>query len=267
MVGLLAIQTSSAVSDGVDAGRRAVDGAVAATAELTAGPRGGFALPFGSSAEDRAEIERLRAEVRRLERFEHVAQAMALRMAEYERILDVMGEPEGGEVTARVVAEMDGPFSASRLANAGFAQGVADGFAAVNEKGLVGRVVRTGEHTSRILLVTDYNSRIPVMGAISQDRALLVGDRGEGARLREAETPDRIVEGEMWVTSGDDGQAPGVRVGRARRDGADWRIDLAMHEAPLDYVRLVPPPAFPAPEDETPAAGDAVAAAAGSPAP
>src|SRR5690606_5112708 len=109
--------------------------------------------------------------------------------------------------------------------------------------------IRVGEYTSRILLVTDFSSRIPVMGSQSGDRALLVGNGGAGAVLEEPETPDRIVEGEMWVTSGDDGQMPlGVRVGVARRTPEGWRIDLTMHEGAVDFLRLIPPPAFAAPE-------------------
>ncbi|HPI48724.1 MAG TPA: hypothetical protein PLH23_10680, partial [Hyphomonadaceae bacterium] len=47
----------------------------------------------------------------------------------------------------------------------------------------------------------------------------------------------------------DDGKLPlGVRVGTARKDGANWRIDLAMESAPVDFVRLVPPPDFASPE-------------------
>ena len=53
----------------------------------------------------------------------------------------------------------------------------------------------------------------------------------------------------MWVTSGDDGQMPlGVRVGRARKEGDEWRVDLTMHDGPVDFVRLAPPPDFAAPE-------------------
>jgi hypothetical protein len=53
----------------------------------------------------------------------------------------------------------------------------------------------------------------------------------------------------MWVTSGDDGQMPlGVNVGRARLEKGEWRIDLTMNDAPVDYVRLVPPPDFAKPE-------------------
>jgi rod shape-determining protein MreC len=175
---------------------------------------------------------------------------MALRMQRYEELLDLIGETQGQAVTARVVAEENGPFAASKIANAGSSNGVREGFAAVNEYGLVGRVVRVGEYTSRILLLTDFASRIPVMGVKSGDRALLVGDNGASARLLEPETPDQIIPGEVWVTSGDDGKMPlGVRVGTARKVGDDWVIDLSMNAGPVDFVRLVPPPDFATPED------------------
>ena len=46
---------------------------------------------------------------------------------------------------------------------------------AVNENGLVGRVVSVGQHSSRVLMLDDYNSRIPVMGESSRVRAVLAG--------------------------------------------------------------------------------------------
>ena len=70
-----------------------------------------------------------------------------------------------------------------------------------------------------------------------------------GARLVEPETPDQIIPGEVWVTSGDDGKMPlGVRVGTARKVGEEWRLDLALDAGPIDFVRLVPPPDFASPD-------------------
>ena len=248
MVGVLAIQTSSAVRGGIDASRESMDGVAANLASFSSGVTG-WSFGFGRNAEDEAKIAELEARVRDLQRWKDLAETMALRMERYEKLLDLVGETQGQAVTARVVAEENGPFAATRIANAGAANGVRDGFAVVNENGLVGRVIRVGEYTSRILLLTDFSSRIPVMGTLSGDRALLVGDSGSGAQLLEPETPDKIVPGEIWVTSGDDGKLPlGVRVGTARKDGATWRIDLAMESAPVDFVRMVPPPDFASPE-------------------
>lgn len=248
MVGVLAIQTSSTVRSGIDISRRSMDGATADLASFSSGI-GAWSIGFGRSKEDAAHIAELEAKVRDLYRWEDLANTMTLRMQRYEKLLGLVGETQGESVMARVVAEENGPFAATRIANAGAANRVQEGYAAINENGLIGRVVRVGEYTSRILLVTDFSSRIPVMGSQSGDRALLVGDSVSGARLMEPETADKIIEGEMWVTSGDDGQMPlGVKVGRARKDGAEWRVDLSMHDGPVDYVRLVPPPDFAAPE-------------------
>lgn len=255
MVGALAIQTSSAVRSGIDASRRSMDGTTASLAGFASG-LAGWSLGFGRSQEDEARIAELEAEVRDLHRWKDLAETMALRMERYEKLLDLVGETQGQAVTARVVAEENGPFAASKIANAGAANGVREGFAAINEHGLVGRVVRVGEYTSRVLLLTDFSSRIPVMGTKSGDRALLVGDNGSSARLLEPETPDQIIPGEVWVTSGDDGKMPlGVRVGTARKVGDDWRIDLAMDAGPIDFVRLVPPPDFADPDLVPPLGG------------
>jgi rod shape-determining protein MreC len=248
MIGVLAVQTSDAVRDGIGLSRRTMDGATATVAKFSSGI-GAWSIGFGRNKEDEAKIAELQAQVRDLARWKDLAETMTLRMARYEKMLNIVGETQGPAVTARVVAEERGPFAATRIANAGSANGVREGFAAVNEFGLVGRVVRVGEYTARILLVTDFNSRIPVMGSRSGDRALLVGDSASGARLIEPETPEKIIPGEMWVTSGDDGQMPlGVNVGRARLEKGEWRIDLTMNDAPVDYVRLVPPPDFAKPE-------------------
>jgi rod shape-determining protein MreC len=226
-----------------------MDGVAANLAKAASGASG-WSFGFGRSREDAARIADLEAQVRDLQRWKDLAETQALRMARYEKMLDLIGETQGQSVTARVVVEENGVFGATRIANAGAANGVRDGFAATNENGLVGRVIRVGEYTSRILMVNDSNSKIPVMGRQSGDRALLVGDSVSGGHLEEAETPDKIVEGEIWVTSGDDGQMPlGVRVGRARRDGQVWRIDLAMNDGPVDFVQLAPPPDFAKPED------------------
>jgi rod shape-determining protein MreC len=248
MVGVLAIKTSTTVRNGIDVSRRSMDAVTVRLTNFSSGVKG-WSFGFGRSQDDLARIAELEAQVRDLHRWKDLAETMTLRMERYEKLLGLIGETQGQSVMARVVAEENGPFAVSRIANAGAANGVRTGYTAINENGIVGRVVRVGEYTSRILLVSDSASSIPVMGSQSGDRALLVGQGGAGAMLEEPETPDKIIEGEVRVTSGDDGQTPlGVRVGRARRTEAGWAIDLAMREGPVDFIRLVPPPDFAKPE-------------------
>jgi rod shape-determining protein MreC len=256
MIGVLAIQTATAVRDGLASSRRSMDQTTANLARFSSSI-GAWQIAFGTSKESQDKITALQQQLTEMqrdkERWKDLAETMALRMRRYETLLDIVGETQGAEVMGRVVAEENGPFAATRIANAGAANGVREGYAAINENGLVGRVIRVGEYTSRILLVSDRASKIPVIGSQSGDRALLIGDGGSGATLAEPETPDKIVEGEIWRTSGDDGKMPlGIPVGKARKTKEGWRVELTTNEGAVDYVRLVPPPDFAKPEDAPP---------------
>lgn len=202
-------------------------------------------------AERERRIRELENEVRDLARYKAAAISMADRLEAYERILNLMGEPPEKGVTARVTTEVDGPFSQTLLANAGRLQGVEPGAVAVNEGGLVGRVVHLGDRSSRILLISDYSSRLPVLGEVSGVRAIMYGQDREGGRLSDLPEDASFVEGERILTSGDGGAYPrGLVVGAVRKDTSGWRVRLAMREHGGTYVRMIQPPVIPVPVNE-----------------
>ena len=69
--------------------------------------------------------------------------------------------------------------------------------------GLVGRVTEVGSRTARVLLITDLNSRIPVIMETSRARAILVGTNGARPRLLYWPEGVQPQEGERIVTSAD----------------------------------------------------------------
>lgn len=231
-----------------------------------------WARVTGQSERER-RIRELENEVRDLARYKAAAISMADRLEAYEQILNLMGEPPEKGVTARVTTEVDGPFSQTLLANAGRMQGVEPSAVAVNEGGLVGRIVHLGDHSSRVLLVSDYSSRLPVMGEVSGVRAIMYGQDREAARLNDLPEEAGFVEGERILTSGDGGAFPrGLVVGTARKDATGWRVRLAMREHGSSYVRMIQPPVIPAPVPAPPAMaepaeGAPAEAAAPTPAP
>ena len=197
------------------------------------------------------KIKALEAEIRDLERWRAAAITMAERMEAYETILNVQGEPPVRGVTARIVAESDGPFSHTLLANAGQVHGVEQGFVAVNEGGLVGRVIQLGARSSRILEVTDFNSRVPVLGEQSGVRAIMYGGRNEHGALEDLPEDDQFIIGERILTSGEGGAYPrGVVAGYAVRRGQDWQIEFAKNRGRVGFVRLIPERAIPKPEND-----------------
>ena len=231
----------------VQAGDAPIDGATSLTQQ--------FAQMWTAAGRVK-ELERENAELREWRTY---AMTLAERNARYESLLRVAPHSAGAALrpsdglTARLVLDVGGPFRRTLLANAGADQGVKTGFVAANENGLVGRVVSVGRRSSRILLLDDYNSRIPVMGQTSRVRAILVGEPGgapelEGLIRVAAPTLQNVVglstprDGEAIVTSGDGGLFPaGIPVGRATlgRDGV-WRVKLGISSAPIDFVRLTP---------------------------
>lgn len=197
-----------------------------------------------------ARVRELEAEVRELARWRAAAISMAERLEAYEDILNLVGEPPAQGVTARIIAESDGPFADTLLANAGQTQGIEAGFVAINEGGLVGRVVQLGQRSSRILVVTDFNSRVPVMGETSGLRAIMYGGRdGVGALEDRPEIAD-FLPGERILTTGEGGLFPrGLVAGYAVKRANAWRVTYAMRQGAAGFVRLVPPAIIPKPED------------------
>ena len=199
-----------------------------------------------------------------LKEWKELALTLSERMQRYEALLKMPSEALGqgedieGAVSARLILDAGGPFKRTLLANAGADHGVKLGYVAVNENGLLGRVVAVGRRSSRILLVDDYNSRLPVMGESSRARALLVGRAGQAPRLENGltlEPPEMqfivgaggLRQGERIVTSGDGGIYPrGVLVGWAEKSGNSWLVKLGAARQAIDFVRLVP---FIAPEE------------------
>ncbi len=80
--------------------------------------------------------------------------------------------------------------------------------------GLVGRIGSAGQHSARVLLLTDLNSRIPVVIESSRERAVLTGDNTGHPRLEFLAVDARITVGDRIVTSGQGGLfPPGLDIG------------------------------------------------------
>src|ERR1044072_1466922 len=84
--------------------------------------------------------------------------------------------PEASFITARIVGDSVSAYVRGALLNVGRRVGVAPGQAVVTGEGLAGRIAEVGDNSSRVLFVTDVNSRLPVLIERTRDRALLAGD-------------------------------------------------------------------------------------------
>ena len=246
------------------------DGAAVAGRAATGPLRSGESVfdRIGAMWDETARIQALEQENRDLRAWRDLAQRLAERNARYEALLriphDAFGEGADVEhsIAAQLVLDSGGPFMRTLVANAGAVHGVKVGYIAVNENGLIGRVVSVGQQTSRVLMLDDYNSRIPVLGEASRVRAVLAGQASHPPDLYtspfQPQSPrlDFIVgaqslrEGERRIPAGDGGRDPrGIPVGIAHRDtDGQWHVALAAAQRPIDFVRILPYAGVAAPE-------------------
>jgi rod shape-determining protein MreC len=187
------------------------------------------------------ENRRLREENERLRAWYDLSLTMAQKMERYERLLQLKSDPGTEVVSARVIADLRGPFLRARLLNAGKEDGVEVGHAVMTERGFLGLIVNSGEVSSRALLLTDINSRVPVMVARNDVRAIVIGDNTERPRLEFLPSGHGLLTGDRIVTSGDGGVLPrGLPIGEAVADARGiWRVRLYSNDAPFDYARIL----------------------------
>ena len=111
----------------------------------------------------------------------------------------------------------------------------------ISDHGAVGRVVGVAQGVSRILLLTDVDSRTPVLIDRTDARAILTGDGGRRAAPGISARPSPVKPGDVVLTSGDGGVFPrGLPVGVAAQDlRGGWRVRLYADAQDVDYVRIL----------------------------
>lgn len=201
-----------------------------------------------------AENTRLREENERLMQWLQTARRLELENATLRAQLNYVPNTQPRYVTARVVADTAGVFYHSVLINAGKRHYVHRGQAVMAQGGVVGRIAEVGNRSARVLLLTDLNSRIPVVVDSTGDRAIVVGDNSPWPRLNYLPGNSPVSPGDRLLTSGHGGVfPPGLVVGtvaEVSETGVTVQpaVDLArLHQAlVLDYgVEGI----LPAPED------------------
>ncbi|UWQ22510.1 rod shape-determining protein MreC [Jannaschia sp. W003] len=185
--------------------------------------------------------QELRRELQRMKAWQEAAIQLEQENARLLDLNKVKLSPDLTYVGGRVLTDSGSPFRRSVLLNIGSEVGVRDGWAATDGLGLVGRISGVGRTTSRVLLLTDGNSRIPVTIQPSGLRAILSGDTTPLPALDFVETPEDVRAGDRVVTSGDGGVfPPDLLVGQVVRDrNGRLRVRLAADTARLEFLRVL----------------------------
>jgi len=144
-------------------------------------------------------------------------------------------------VSGIVITDSGSPFRQSVLLNIGSRDGIQDGWAAMDGLGLVGRISGVGSSTSRVILLTDNASQIPVIVQPSGQRAILMGDNSFAPTVEFIENVDLVRPGDRVVTSGGGGVLPaGLLVGTLAMDpNGRLRARLVADYERLEFLKVL----------------------------
>lgn len=187
------------------------------------------------------ENVRLEAENEKLLHWQQTALNLDAENQQLRSLLRAVPKTSVSYVTARVIANSGGAFVRMILINAGSVDHVSRGQAAITGEGLVGRLTEVGHRASRVLLITDLNSRIPVTIEGAHVPAVLAGDNSERPRLLYLPSANVVKVGDRVVTSGEGGVfPPGLPVGVVSTvEAAGPRVEPYVELSQLGYVLVV----------------------------
>lgn len=186
------------------------------------------------------EMDRLKAENAQLRQWEWRAKLLERNVAHLRSLLNAVDEPALHYISGSVIADARGPFLRSALINLGRDHGVRVGYAVINGEGLIGRTVDAGASVSRVLLLDDLNSRIPVLVGSGGIRAVASGDNGGELRLDFLPDDAKLYPGDEVYTSGSDGVLPrGLRVGIVIGSAGAYKVRPHAELSSLDVVSVL----------------------------
>ena len=139
--------------------------AAAPILSVFAGPVAAVQDAFGNVGEYFNVLEQnkaLREENAQLRQWMDEARRLRTTIASYEALASYHAPPGVVPIDAFVIGESNDAYSRSMITNAGARAGVQEGQAVVSDQGLVGRIVDVSRNASRVLLLTDSESNIPV---------------------------------------------------------------------------------------------------------
>lgn len=145
----------------------------------------------------------------------------AIQNKELKDLLNFVDANDYQKITAQMVGNSSGSFNRTILVSVRNDENIKKGQAVVSSTGLVGRVIQVGKRSSRIMLITDIRSKIPVKSNLSQEKSILLGNNTKDPQLVFMNKDHKLKEGEVVMTSGDGNLfPPDLLIGKVYKDSS-----------------------------------------------
>ena len=134
---------------------------------------------------------------------------------------------EGSEIIGKVLVDKKSPFLRSVIVNRGSKDGVELGMAVMDKNYLIGKIVEVTFTTSRVLLLSDLNSKVPVDIMPNNIQSILSGTGDDNGTIQYIRQQSLIENEAIVFTSGAGGLfKSGIPIGTINKDPINSKINV-----------------------------------------
>ena len=142
-------------------------------------------------------------------------------------------------IIAKVLIDKQSPFLRSIIINKGSNSDLKKGMAVLSDNYLVGKIVEVNYTSSRVLLLSDLNSRVPVSIEPGSIQSILSGDGGNSAKIQYSKSDLEIKEGSIVYTSGTGGLLkPGIPIGKIENNENKQTVKFFSDFSQIRYIKV-----------------------------
>ena len=160
---------------------------------------------------------------------------------ELRNLLNVKKENSYSFVTAKILSQSNFSFSHSMILSVGLENNISINSPVIYKNQLVGYISDVGNKSSRVRLITDINSKIPVLVLDKNIKFIMSGDNNNYLKLLNFGNINLLENGDEVYTSGDGGMYPkGLMVGKVIKGSENQLvIEPSLTIGKLDYLQII----------------------------
>ena len=142
-------------------------------------------------------------------------------------------------VSARVMLDKQSPYLNSFIINIGGNKNIKNGMPVLDKKNFVGRIVDVNFFSSRVLLVSDLNSKIAIITEPSAHHAILSGHGKKKPSLEYLPENHNVKDGDKVYTSGKEGIfSPGIPIGEVKVENNINKVLLFSDLSQITFINV-----------------------------
>jgi len=186
-----------------------------------------------------SKYEKLKVENEELKNKISSSDFLILENTQLKEIISEQVDASSEFVSSRVMLDKQSPYLNSFILNSGGNKKIKKGMAVLDGKNFIGRIVDVNYFSSRVLLVSDLNSKIPIIIEPHGYQGILSGHGRKKPSLEYLPENNTVENGDKVYTSGKEGIfSPGIPIGEIQITKKEVEVNLFSDLNQITFVNI-----------------------------